>query len=309
MNMPRRKNRVNRPRTAGGRITSAAVILISIAVPSLWPQERTSMSAGKSGYAHVNGLSLYYEIHGSGIPLIVLHGGLGSTEMFADMLPSLAKTRQVIAADLQAHGRTADIDRPLSIEAMADDIAGLVRELRIERADVLGYSLGGGVALQMAIRHPDRVRRLVLISTPFARNGWFPEVLTAMSQMRPASAELMKPSPIYRAYARSAPRPQDWPVLVGKVGNLTRKDYDWSKHVAVITSPTLIVFGDADAVRPEHMTEFFHLLGGGKKDGGLDGSGRSNARLAILPGMTHYDILSSPVLGAIITGFLDAQMR
>jgi pimeloyl-ACP methyl ester carboxylesterase len=229
--------------------------------------------------------------------------------MFADIMPSLAKTRQVIAADLQAHGRTADIDRPLSMEALADDIAGLMGELRIERADVLGYSLGGGAALQMAIRIRDRARKLVLISTPFARNGWFPEVLSAMAQMGPASAEMMKPSPTYQTYARIAPRPEHWPVLVGKVGDLTRRNYDWSKDVSTIASPAMLIFGDADAVRPEHMIEFFHLLGGGKKDGGLDGSGKSKSRLTVLPGATHYDILSSPVLVPTITGFLDNQMR
>ena len=266
------------------------------------------MPSVKSGYAHVNGLALYYEIHGSGEPLILLHGGLGSTEMFADIVPSLAKTRRVIAADLQAHGRTADISRPLNIESLADDIAGLIDQLQIQRADLMGYSLGGQVALQTAIRHPERVRRLVLISTPCKRNGWFPEVLAAMSQMGPAAAEMMKPSPVYQTYSHTAPRPQDWPVLLSKLGDLIRTDYDWTKQVASIKSPTMLIFADADAVRPEHMLEFFQLLGGGKKDGGLDGSGISNTRLAILPGFTHYNILSSPALDGIVAQFLDAPM-
>jgi len=267
------------------------------------------MQAAESGYAHVNGLELYYEIYGSGEPLILLHGGLGSTEMFTAILPALAKTRRVIAADLQAHGRTPDIDRPLSMEALADDIAGLVGALRIGPADLLGYSLGGGVALQAAVRHPECVRRLVLISTPCKRNGWFPEVLAAMSQMGPAAADMLKPSPIYQIYARTAPNPQDWPALLGKLGDLMRKDYDWSKEVGSIRSPTLLTFADADAVRPEHMIEFFEILGGGREDGGLDGSGTSKARLAILPGLTHYNILSSPALLTVLSQFLDVPAR
>jgi len=262
----------------------------------------------KAGYAPVNGLNLYYEIHGAGEPLILLHGGLGSTASFGDVLPSLAKTRQVIVTDLQAHGRTADINRPMSIEALADDIAGLMKYLGIAKADVMGYSLGGAVALQTTIRHPDLVRKLVVVSEPCRRDGWYPEDLTAMSQFGPALAEPMKQSPIYKSYAQTAPRPQDWPVLLGKLGDLLRTNYDWSAEVASIKAPTMLIFGDADAIRPEHMVEFFQLLGGGKKDGGLDGSGISTARLVILPGLTHYNILTSPSLLPIVTAFLDAPM-
>jgi pimeloyl-ACP methyl ester carboxylesterase len=266
------------------------------------------MVAQASGYAPVNGLKMYYEIHGAGEPLILLHGGLGSGEMFGGILPLLSHGRRVIAVDLQAHGRTADIDRPLSYEVMADDIAALMQNLGIKKADVMGYSLGAGVALRTAIQHPDMVRKLVIVSTTFRRDGWYPELVAAMAQMGAASAEAMKPSPIYQMYARIAPKPADWPVLVTKVGDLLRKDYDWSKEVAAIQAPTMLVFGDADAVRPEHAVQFFELLGGGKKDAGWDGSGMSNARLAILPGATHYNILSSPLLSSAVTPFLDAPM-
>jgi pimeloyl-ACP methyl ester carboxylesterase len=262
----------------------------------------------RSSYASVNGLNLYYEIHGSGEPLILLHGGVGAIEMFGAVLPSLAQNRQVVAVDLQAHGRTADIDRPLSFELMAGDIVALIKHLGIEVADVMGYSLGGGVALRTAIQYPEVVRKLVLVSTPFKRDGWYPEVLAGMGQMGPQVAEPMKHTPMYQLYASIAPKPEDWPVLLTRLGELLRQDYDWSNEVAAIKAPTLIVVGDADSVRTAHTVAFFELLGGGKVDAGWDGSGMSNARLAILPAMTHYNIYSSPQLSAFVTPFLDAPM-
>jgi len=265
------------------------------------------MTELRSGYAAVNGLNLYYEIHGAGRPLIVLHGGLGSTAMFLEILPALTGNRQVVAVDLQAHGRTADIDRPLSYQLMADDMAALIAHLGLDKADFMGYSLGGAVALRAAIQHPQTVGKLVLISVPLRRNGWYPEVLAAMAQIGPASAEMMKPSPIYAEYARVAPRPDDFPQLLAKMGTLLRQDYDWSSDLSALKAPPLLVFGDNDAVRPAHIVEFFQLLGGGQKDAGWDRSGMSAARLAILPGVTHYDILSSSVLPAAVVPFLDAK--
>jgi pimeloyl-ACP methyl ester carboxylesterase len=261
---------------------------------------------GAGSYASTNGLEMYYEIHGAGRPLILLHGGVGAIEMFGEVLGLLAEGRQVIAVDLQAHGRTADIDRPFSFESMADDVAALIEHLGFERADVMGYSLGGGVALQTAIRHPEVVRKLVVVSTPFKRDGWYPEVLAGMGQMGPEAAEPMKQTPMYQLYASVAPKPEDWPVLLTKLGELLRKDYDLSDEVAKIETPTMIVVGDAASVRTAHAVEFFELLGGGKADAGWDGSGMSDARLAILPATTHYDIFSSPTLASTVTPFLDA---
>ena len=262
----------------------------------------------KTGYAPVNGLKMYYEIHGAGQPLILLHGGLGSTEMLEEIITPLAKGRQVIAVDLQGHGRTADIDRPLRCESMADDIAGLMKYLGIAKADLMGYSLGGCVALRTAIQHADLVRKVVLVSTAFKRDGWYPEGVAAMAHLDARAAEAMKPSPIYQTYARIAPRPADWPVLVTKTGDLLRQEYDWSQEVAAIRAPTMLVYGDADAIRPEHVVQFYQLLGGGKKDAGWDGSGMSQARLAILPGLTHYNIFSAPVLVSTVTPFLEAPL-
>src|SRR5260370_31108219 len=177
---------------------------------------------------------------------------------------------------------------------MADDIAALIKHLGIGKADIMGYSLGGGVALRTAVRHPDVVRNLVLLSTPFKRDGWYPEIVAGMAQLGVGAAEPMKQTPIYQLYARIAPKPAAWPVLLTKIGELGRQDYDWSQDVAAIKAPTLLVYGDADAVRTAPAEQFFELLGGGRKDGGWDGSGIFNPRLAILPRLTPYNILNSP---------------
>ena len=261
-------------------------------------------------YAPVNGLNLYYEIHGRGQPLVLLHGGLGEVGMFAQLLPALAETRQVIAVELQAHGHTADIDRPMSFELMADDIAALIKHLGLKNADVLGYSLGGGAALQTAIRHPEVVRKLVIVSAPCKRNGWYPEVLAGMAMMTAEAAAGMLGSPPHQAYVSAAPKPEDWPVLVGKTGDLLRQDYDWSAGVAAIKAPTLIVMGDADMVRPAHAVEMYELLGGSPVILKMDGTmgDLPNARLAILPGTTHFDILFRSDLLPIVSPFLDASL-
>lgn len=255
------------------------------------------------GYASVNGLKMYYEIHGTGRPLILLHGGVGASEMFGPSIPALAENRQVIAVHLQAHGRTADIDRPLRCELMADDIAALMEYLGIKSADIVGYSLGAGVALQTAIIHPDLIHKLVVISAPVKRDGWYPEVLENMAQMGPETAKVMQQTQLYQFYPDT-----DWEALFTKLGDLLRQDYDWSKEVAAIRSPILIIFADADAIRTEHIMEFFALFGGGQQDTCMDGSGRPMAQLAILPGMTHYNVLSFPALATFIITFLDLPM-
>jgi pimeloyl-ACP methyl ester carboxylesterase len=245
--------------------------------------------------AEVNGLSLYYEVHGTGRPLVLLHGGVGAIEMFGPVLPALAEGRQVIAVDLQGHGRTADIDRPLRLESMADDVAGLIE-----------YSLGGGVALLTGIRHPSLVRRLVLVSTPYSKDGWYPEIQAGMAQMGPAVEEAMKQTPAYELYAKIAPRPADWPVLLAKLGELLRLEYDYADEVSWLPMPVLLAVADADSVRTRHAVEFFTLLGGGQRDAGWDGSLRPESRLAVLPGRTHYDVFAAPELAAAVTPFLDA---
>jgi len=266
----------------------------------------TSLNTGM--YASVNGLKMYYEVHGTGQPLVMLHGGFGVVGMFEQLTTQLAQTRQVIAVELQAHGHTADIDRPLSFEFLADDIAALLSYLMLPNADILGYSLGGGVALQTAIRHSELARKLVVISAPCKSEGWYDEVLAGMRSINAEIASTWVGSPMHQAYVSVAPKPEDWNTLAEKTGRLLREEYDWSKDVPTIKSPTLIVIGDADSVRTAHAVEFFGLLGGGKKDAGWDGSGISDAQLAILPATTHYNILSSPMLASTVAQFLDAPM-
>jgi pimeloyl-ACP methyl ester carboxylesterase len=258
-------------------------------------------------YADVNGINLYYETHGTGRPLILLHGGLGSGEMFGPILPALAAGRQVIAVDLQGHGRTADIDRPIDVGLMADDIAALIEHLGFARADVVGYSLGGGVAMMTAIRHPEVVRRLVAVSVNIRRDAIYPEMLAQQGQVGPDAVEFMKNTPMYQLYQRVAPRPEDFGRLLGKIGESMAKDFDLSNEVRGLKMPTLIVAADADMAPPSHYVEIFGLLGGGQRDGGWMGEGRPNGghALAILPGLTHYNVFASPLLAAAAISFLD----
>lgn len=263
------------------------------------------MTQGK--YANINGLNLYYEIHGNGQSLILLHGGFGSTGMFDEIMSLLSKNRQVIAVDLQGHGRTSDIERPLRCESLADDIAALIQRLELKNSDVMGYSFGGTVALRTAIQYPDVVRKLVVVSAPFKRTGMYSEILADMDK-HGLDAEVMKNTPMYQSYAKIAPRPQDWSVLVAKMVEWQRRDYDWSREVTKMKMPVMIVVGDADIIKTAHAVEFFELLGGGQRDAGWDKSGMPNSRLAILPATTHYDIFSSPALAAAVIPFLDAPM-
>jgi len=253
-------------------------------------------------YAPIHGLNLYYEIHGDGEPLILLHGGVGASEAFGPNLAEFAKTRRVIAVHLQSHGRTRDIDRPLRSELMADDVAALVAHLGLERADVLGYSMGGGVALQTAIRHPEAVRKLVVVSAPMRRDAAYPEVIAAYEAMAtngPHIAANLRQSPMAQLYPDV-----DWEALFVKLSDLVTRDYDWSAEVEGIAAPTMLVFADADCFRPEHIVEFYRRLGGGQRDAGLDGSLRPAARLAIVPGTTHYNILATTVVAELVAPFL-----
>lgn len=262
-------------------------------------------AASTAGLASVNGIELGWQSFGAGDPLILLHGGFGSVEMFGDNVAALAGGRRVIGVDLESHGRSPVTDRAMRFETMADDIAALIGELGVGRADVMGFSLGGGVALRTAIQHPDVVDRVVLVSTPVRRAGWHPEMTAGMDAMGPAFAELMRRTPLFQTYERIAPRVEDWPVLVGQVAELLKIDYDWTAEARGIAAPTMLVIGDADGLPPRHAAEFFELLGGGLRDAGWDGSGMTKHRLAILPGVTHYDINVVPSLAAAVAGFLD----
>ena len=260
-------------------------------------------------YADVNGISLYYEIHGTGQPLILLHGGLMSGETFGPVLPALAEKYQVIVPDLQGHGRTADIDRPLDVRLMADDIAALISHLGLDRPVVMGFSLGGGVALQTAVRHPDLVGRLIVVSANVRRSAIYPEMLAQQGQVSAAAAEFMKDTPMYELYQRVAPRPEDFPRLLDKAGEAMAQDFDFTDDVRGLQVPTMFVAADADMAPPSHYVEVFALLDGGLRDGGWQNENRPKGghALAILPGLTHYNISDSPLLAATALAFLDPQ--
>jgi pimeloyl-ACP methyl ester carboxylesterase len=260
-------------------------------------------------YADVNGLHLYYEIHGTGRPLILLHGGLMSGESFGPHLPALSAHHQVITVDLQGHGRTADIDRPIDVTLMADDIAALIDHLGLEKPDVVGYSLGGGVAFHVAVRHPEKVSRVVAAAANIRRSAIYPEMLAQQSQVGAAAAEFMKETPMYELYQRVAPRPEDFPHLLDKIGAAMVQDFDYSEEIRGLQVPTLVMAADADMAPPSHYVEIFNLLDGGLRDGGWMGEGRPKGghALAILPGLTHYNLVDSPLFASVTLAFLDGD--
>jgi pimeloyl-ACP methyl ester carboxylesterase len=269
----------------------------------------TSETKGTGQYAEVNGINLYFETHGAGRPLILLHGGLGSGEMFGPILPQLAERHQVVAVDLQGHGRTADIDRPIDVRLMADDIAALIDHLGLDRPDLVGYSLGGGVALHTAAKYPAKASRLVSASANIRPDAIYPEMRVQQSQVGAAAAEFMKDTPMYQLYQRVAPRPEDFPRLLDKMGESMAKDFDFTEEVRSLRVATLIVAADADMAPPSHYVEIFKLLGGGLHDGGWMGEGRPKGghALAILPGLTHYNLGGSPLFATVTLAFLDEQ--
>jgi pimeloyl-ACP methyl ester carboxylesterase len=261
----------------------------------------------QSGYAPVNDLSMYYEVHGSGPPLILLHGAYMTVDMMGPLLSGLARTRQVIAPEQQGHGRTADVDRPITYEQMADDTAALLGHLEVDNADVVGYSMGGGIALQLALRHPALVRKLVVASASFRLDGMHAQALEMFPSITP---ELFAGSPIEEAYLRTAPNPGDFPKLVEKLTTLDSTPFAWPEEdIRAIAAPTLIVLGDSDGIRLEHAVELFRLRGGGVM-GDLAGMPRS--QLAVLPGTSHFVPPGSGLLDraewllAMIPPFLDA---
>jgi pimeloyl-ACP methyl ester carboxylesterase len=262
---------------------------------------------GIGQYAEVNGINLYYETHGAGRPLVLLHGGLGSGEMFGPIIPALvAGGHQVIAPDLQGHGRTADIDRPIDLALVAGDIVALIDHLGLDKPDVVGYSLGGGVALHVGAAAPEKVGRLVVASIYLRPDAVDPALRAQQGQVNAAAAEFMKETPMYELYQRVAPRPEDFPKLLDKIGAMMANDYDYTETVRGLRVPTLLVAGDADQAPPSHYAEMFKLLDGGLRDGGWMGENRPKGghALAILPGVTHYNAFQSPLLAAVTLDFL-----
>jgi len=263
----------------------------------------------KFGHLPVNGVSYYYEVHGKGEPLLLLHGGLGSIDMFRPVIDRLAKSRRVIAVDLHGHGRTALGNRTINVVDMGDDMAAIVKQLGYPQVDVFGYSMGGVIAFRMAAQHPEAVRRLVMVSAAYAQDGYFPEMLPQQAAVGAAIADQMKGTPMYKSYAAVAPRPEEFPKLLDQMGAWMRQPYDWSADVAKLTMPVMLIYADSDMYRPEHEIKFYQLLGGGLKDAGWQREHMSKNRLAIIPNRTHYDIFLAPELADTALPFLDGVTK
>ena len=268
----------------------------------------TNPSSPRTGHVDANGVRYYYERHGAGAPLLLLHGGLGSIDMFRELvLPQLAQAHEVIAVDLHGHGRTRLGERAISITDMGDDMAAVLETLGLPQVDAMGYSLGAGVAFRLAVQHPARVRRLVLVSAGFAQHGFFPEMLPMQAALSAAFAPMMKDTPMYQSYVAVAPDASEFPKLLDRMGELMREPYDWAedvKRVGASATEVMIVCGDSDMFRPEHIVEMYKLLGGGRCDAGWQREHQSKHRLAILPNVTHYDMFLSPVLVPTVLPFL-----
>mgnify|MGYP001109445064 FL=1 len=256
----------------------------------------------QSGNVKVNGAEIHYEVHGEGVPLVMLHGGVDPSQTFGAPLAEMAKNFKVIAVYARGHGPSKDTAAPWSIEQAADDVAAVLKQLKINKASVMGYSFGGAIALQFAIRHPDMLDKLVVVSAAYSTKGEYPEVRAAFEQM-PAMADAIgadiAKSPLAQMYPGV-----DWPTLMRKTGELGKQEFDWSAGIRGIKARTLLVFADADYVRPEHIAEFYKLLGGGQRDAGLDGSQRSPNQLAVIPGTTHYTLMASSAVMRYSTDFL-----
>jgi pimeloyl-ACP methyl ester carboxylesterase len=301
-------------------ITSLSVTIVVAVVASCQPRPEDgqkvstepketvasqSIKPTESGYAEVNGLRMYYEVYGKGKPIVLLHGSFMNIPLnWLHIIPLLAKDRKVIVTEMQGHGRTRDVSRALSYEGMADDVSGLLKHLKIDSADILGYSMGGGIAFQVAVRHPEQVRRLVVLSGTYAHDGWWPDVEASFATF---TADMFNDTPIKKQYESLGNDPNHFPEFVKKVISIDLKPYDWSKEVRNIKAPIYMAIGDADGVRYEHALELFRAKGGGKMG---DIHGLPKSRLAIIPGTTHIGMMQrTDWLIPMINDVLDSDLN
>lgn len=307
---------MNRHISPGLIVIAVATVLMASCQTNSKEEQKTSgdvkdtaatrpVKPAESGYADVNGLKMYYEVYGQGKPLVLLHGSFMNIPLnWGHVIPVLAKNRKVIVAEMQGHGRTKDISRELSYEGMADDVSGLLKHLKTDSADILGYSMGGGVAFQVAVRHPEQVRRLVILSGTYTHDGWWPDVEASFASM---NAEMFTGSAIEKQYDSLGNDPAGFADYVKKVISIDLKPYDWSKEVKNIKASMLMAIGDADGIRYEHALELFRAKGGGKMG---DIHGLPKSRLAIVPGTTHIGMMHRmDWLVPMITDFLDADLN
>lgn len=290
------------------QLATAATVVA--AVPFATNAQEATMPASsnptETGYAEHDGLNIYYEVHGDGEPIVLLHGAYMSARIMTPLTEAFAANRQVIVIEQQGHGRTNDTDRPFTYEAMADDVAVVLDAIGVERADVFGYSMGGETALQFAIRHPERVRKLIAASAAISDRGFHQEMKDLLPQM---SAEMWAGSPILTDYEELSPNPDRFPTLVEKLVALYQTPFDWPhSDLAGITAPTLLIFGDSDAVTPEHQVEMFRAMGGGVHGDMLPALPK--VQLAVLPGTTHLGVMFSPELvHSIVETFLSTEAK
>lgn len=293
--------------TSQARLAAVAMAVFTLAAAAAAQTQPSMTTPDTSGYIAANGVNYWFEIRGKGEPLLLLHGGLFTTELFGPVLTKLAEHRRVIGVHLQGHGRTELGTRKINLVDIGRDLGVVVSTLGFQQVDVMGYSFGGGAAFQLAVQRPELVRRLVLVSTPYAQNGFYPEMLPQQAAVGAAMADAMKETPMYKAYVAVAPHPKDFPRLLDAMGEYMRQPYDWSASVKQLTMPVMLVYGDADMFRPEHIVSFYQLLGGGLRDAGWMREHMSKNRLAILPNLTHYEIGSSPILATTVLPFINGD--
>jgi pimeloyl-ACP methyl ester carboxylesterase len=278
-------------------------IIVCLLVFMLFNTKTFSQVKSQTGYAPVNGMKMYYEIHGEGKPIVLLHGAFNSINTaFSMLIPELSKTRKVIVVELQGHGRTNDIDRPFSFENFADDVAALLKYLKIDTADIFGYSMGGGTAWQVAIRHPQLVRKLIIASAVYKYEGWTPETRAILPMLTP---QMFEATPIKTDYDKLAPDPKHWTDFINKMKKFVTTSYDFTaEKIKAIKSPTLIITGDGDGVLPEHAVEMFRLRNGKYM---VDFGPAPKTQLAIFPGTSHiFVMMHTDWLLSMMTPFLDA---
>ena len=295
------KTRARNNQSIVQRISAFVAISLLVVIQSFGQNK-----PAQSGYAPVNGLKMYYEIYGQGKPLVLIHGAFNTIPMaFGGLIPELSKTRQVIAIEMQGHGRTADIDRPFSFEAMADDVAALLKYLKKDSADIFGNSMGGGIAWQLAIRHPEAVKKLVIASAVYKYEGWTAETRAILPNITP---EVFEHTPIKGEYDSLAPDPKHWTEFINKMKKFITTPYDFgAEKIRSIKSPTLIIAGDGDGVLPEHAVEMFRLRNGKYM---IDFGPVPTTQLAIYPGTSHISVMmQKDWLLSMIVPFLDARAR
>ncbi|MGV3490818.1 MAG: alpha/beta fold hydrolase [Devosia sp.] len=288
-------------------LTLAILAGFAVTQPAIAQQGASQMPDPiQSGFVPVQGGQVWYGTYGSGEPLVLLHGGLMTVTDFGPVLEKLAESREVIAIEAQGHGHTGPLDRPMTFDAMAEDVATVIRTLGHDSVDVVGYSMGGTIGLRLALAQPQLVDRLVIASAPFAFAGWHDYNQQGMGSINASMAEGMKGTPLYESFAAVNPDPAtNFPKLLDQMGGYMGKPYDYSADIPKLSVPTMLVYGDWDAVRTSHVAQFFELLGGGTQDALWDGSGMNQNRLAILPGVTHYTMMQSVEMAETALGFVD----